>query len=322
MKNNGIQLEKTIRLIEETFKDSDNTRIFSNYRIPNESGNNREIDVFIVSKINDFEINIAIECKDYKKKVSVEKIEAFQSKCDRIKQINKKIFISTNGFQSDAINSAKYYGIELFTAEELNASALKKILPIKQLKPQILPQISNVVLTLDADEEKLSKIQTTFNGIIFSTDNDELEINLTHQIFETIDKFKREVFAQSLIHWMKMEKIENEEITFPINLNLNFNRHYIKGNNDEKIILQNCNFDILVKFDFIFPELSGRSLKHFDGKIKANSLDVKMNDNLESHMIIKNDSEIDIYITENKEIRKLETLLKYDPKTKQFTKPE
>lgn len=139
MKEKGLQFERTIRLIQEAFKDSESTQILTNYKISNESGNNREIDILIISKINDFEIYIAIECKDYKKKIPVEKIEAFQSKCDRIKQINKKIFISSNGFQSDAVNSASYYGIELLTANELSRDYLEKLLPIRQIKPEILP---------------------------------------------------------------------------------------------------------------------------------------------------------------------------------------
>ena len=52
---------------------------------------------------------IAIECKDYEKPVPVKDIEAFNTKCDRIKSINKKIFVSKNGYQKDAIPKIKRF---------------------------------------------------------------------------------------------------------------------------------------------------------------------------------------------------------------------
>ena len=48
--------------------------IYSNYKLYNNNGINYEIDIFIVIKINDFEVNIAIEFKDFKSKVSEDKI--------------------------------------------------------------------------------------------------------------------------------------------------------------------------------------------------------------------------------------------------------
>jgi hypothetical protein len=62
MKKDGKKLKKLVRLIQDSLKNSANTVIHSNYKIPNTSGRKREIDVFIVSKVNDFEIKIAIEC--------------------------------------------------------------------------------------------------------------------------------------------------------------------------------------------------------------------------------------------------------------------
>ena len=231
MSNKGHQLEKTIRLIQETFKDSENTKIFSNYKIPNESENKREIDVLIVSKINDFEIYIAIECKDYSKKIPVEKIEAFQSKCDRIKKINKKIFVSSKGFQLDAINSAKYYGIELFTAEELTSDALLNLMPIKQIKPEILPIISNAVLTFDAEEKIIDEIKENYDGEIYREGNDFAE-NIKIVVFETVGKHPKEILGLALLQWMKTKEKNDKEMIFPVKFNLTFDGYYFKKPND------------------------------------------------------------------------------------------
>lgn len=322
MKEKGTQFERTMRLIQEAFKDSASTQILSNYKIPNESGNNREIDILIISKINDFEIYIAIECKDYSKKIPVEKIEAFQSKCDRIKQINKKIFISSNGFQSDAINSATYYGIELLTATELSRDYLENLLPIRQLKPEILPIINNSVLHFDSSEENLKEIQKIFNGEIYN-ETDGLITSINIILNEAIIKYRREIFGLALFEWMKMDNKNNEEITFPVNFGLQFSNSYILGLNNERITLLNGTFDVLVKFGFIYPQMiSGRTLKDKNGVVKANSIKVKIKDNLESEMIVRDDEVSEFYVTENEQTRKLETLFIYDPKTDKITKPK
>lgn len=78
--NDGRKVEKLVRLIQEAIKDFPNVEIFSNYEIKNKSGRKREIDVLLKTTVNSFEIIIAIECKDYKNAVPVEKIEAFNSK--------------------------------------------------------------------------------------------------------------------------------------------------------------------------------------------------------------------------------------------------
>ena len=85
--NDGKKLEQLVRFVQETLKNVPDTEIFSNYKIENISGRKREIDVFIKSQINGMDIKIAIKCKDYKNAIPVEKIEAFNSKCQRINGI-------------------------------------------------------------------------------------------------------------------------------------------------------------------------------------------------------------------------------------------
>jgi hypothetical protein len=320
MSNKGQQFEKTIRLIQETFKDSENTTIFSNYKIPNESGNNREIDILIVSKINDFEIYIAIECKDYNKKIPVEKIEAFQSKCDRIKQINKKIFISSKGFQSDSINSAKYYGIELFTANELTSDALTNLIPIRQIKPQLLPIINNAVLTFETDEDSLKELKENYDGEIYQEGNDLVK-NLKDIAFEAVGKKPKDFFGLALFQWMKSKEKNEKEMIFPVSFELTFQNYYYKKSNGEKIKLLKGEFEVLIKFGFIVPELiSGRTFKDSKGETKANSVNIKVKENVETEIIIKPNEGLDIYLTENQKTEKLQTLFSYNPETDNITK--
>lgn len=116
-KNTGRGFEKLILIIQEALKDSPNTKIYSNHKISDRTSNRklREFDVFLIISANGFEIKIAIECKDYKSAVALEKIEAFNTKCNSVIGINKKIMISAKGFQTGVVENAKeLYDIDLF----------------------------------------------------------------------------------------------------------------------------------------------------------------------------------------------------------------
>jgi len=323
MKNTGKQLERVVRLIEESFKDSAHTKIYSNYKIPNQSGRFREIDVLIVSKINGFEICIAIECKDFNSKIPVEKIEAFYSKCLRLKQINKMIFVSTKGYQEDALLAAKDFGIELLTAESLTADYIQQLIPIRQIKPIIHREVRNVVMSFAADEGTLKVIQESYTGEVFEDGNDELPLNALVVFDQAIDTYKKDVFGLALFEYMKLTGQNKDSIIIWPEFGLKFNGYYIKNSVGERIELLDAKFNVKVEFRFIIPEvISGRSLKHADGSTKADSFDIQIKKGLESHMVVKNDSKIDFFVTENKQTRKMQTLFTYDPKTDKITKPK
>jgi len=151
--NDGKDLEQLVRLIQDTLKDSPNTIIYSNNKLKNASGRKREFDILIETTVNSFTVKIAIECKDYKTAVSVEKIEAFEGKCQRIPDINKKVFVSSKGYQRDAINAAKEFGIELYKVEDIDASKIINWFPIKQL--QLRMHLKNFSFGLIATDDEL-----------------------------------------------------------------------------------------------------------------------------------------------------------------------
>ena len=153
--NDGKQLEKLVRLVQETFKNVSETEIYSRYRIPNLSGRNREIDVYIETIVNGAQIKIAIECKDYKHPIPVKEIEAFYGKCKRIKGITKKIFVSSNGFQADAKNAAKDFNISLYEFQNVTIDVVQSWLPhVNQAKPSFL-LLPSFGLHFEGDESNL-----------------------------------------------------------------------------------------------------------------------------------------------------------------------
>lgn len=110
----GKALEQLLVVIQEYLKDSSNTHVVSNAMLLDRSGMKREIDVFVQTKVQGGNIGIASECKDYKKKVDVAIIEAFNSKCNDIQEIHKGIIVSSNGFTAGAQSKAQFYGIDMF----------------------------------------------------------------------------------------------------------------------------------------------------------------------------------------------------------------
>lgn len=89
-------------------------KIDRNVKLPAEYDANREIDILLTCPTSDGkEIKMAIECKGYKSPVSIEKIDAFYTKCNDLK-VDKAIFFSKHGYQSAAIKAAEYHAIQLY----------------------------------------------------------------------------------------------------------------------------------------------------------------------------------------------------------------
>lgn len=322
MTNNGKTLEKTIQLIEETFKDSESTQVLRNHKIKSVSGGKREIDVLIKTNVNGYEICIAIECKDYKTKVSGEKIEAFNSKCSLIKEINKMIFVSSNGFQSGAISSAKQFGIELITANKLSVEYINSLIPpIKELNIKILPELKNRVIRLDEkNKDSYDVLIKTFKGILIDNQTKK-SYYLDYFFWNEINIQKYELQKIAMLDWMKVENKNDKEIIIPITCTIEFKDFYIEDDLQNKISIIEGSCDIDVMFTYKYLATTGRIIKHADESIKAHSINIKMDNESETELILKPNDEFDIYLTEDKNTIKLEKLFKYNPKTNEITIP-
>lgn len=131
----GKLLEITIEIIHKSLKGKSDTKVFRNHKLKNTSGDLREFDIVLKSTINKYNFITVVECKDYKRPVSVDKIDAFVTKCNHIPEINKKVFVSKNGYQKAAKSSATNYGVELYQLEELNAETVKNWSSVALIQP-------------------------------------------------------------------------------------------------------------------------------------------------------------------------------------------
>lgn len=78
-----------------------------------DSEKNRQIDVSVRQQIGQFNLLIAIDCKDYKTPVDIGEVEAFVNKIRDIRA-NKGAMVATNGFTGGAINIGRNHGIDLY----------------------------------------------------------------------------------------------------------------------------------------------------------------------------------------------------------------
>lgn len=314
MKKSGKNLEKLVRIVEEVYQTDSNTQILSNHKIENLDENLREIDLLIKSVVNDFEIIIAIECKEYSRKVSVEKIEAFNSKCLRIPNINKKILISEKGFQKDAIAAANAFGIELYSFSEIEANSFEILgFAIKQLKPRL----AKYNLTGIKFEKPLNQETIIDSNSIFRTELDGQDLDF----FQTFQLYAKPnwgmIMKHAMFSWMK-EKTEENEITLEIkyeNLFLIYKKENIK--------IDSISWSAVVKFDFVEVKTNVREILNLKtNKTKAKTLSFTLNDEAEGSIVVDKNNDLHIFDTTDNQSHKLGLLFSYNPKTDKIEYPK
>lgn len=312
MKKDGKKLEQLVRIVEEVYALNSSTKIFSNYKIENTSFNKREIDILIKSQINNFNITIAIECKEYKSKIPVEKIEAFNSKCLRIPEINKKIFVSEKGFQKDAIDCAKNFGIELYTFSFLEKNARKILLPIQQIKPRFK---GFEVLKVYCDESPFLE-RISINKIEkFHSINKQDEFNLNQLIELGAKKNWSHIMQMAFYQWMRTNS-DKHKIHFVLNITGIFFEF-----ENEKIFVNQIECNANINFEFIDIFTNEMEYKNFENdKTKANILNFDFEKDLKGKIVVDEKETLHFFDTTNeKYIKKLDVLFSYDPKTDKFT---
>jgi uncharacterized protein YqgV (UPF0045/DUF77 family) len=317
MSKKGKSFEKTIRLIQETLKDSDNTTIFSNQKLKTRTGRKREIDILLVTKINELEINIAIECKDYSKPVGTKEVEAFSSKCDiLITPINKKVLVSSIGYQAGAIDSAQELKVDLLKTEQLTDEVIVNWMPIMQLGMEFLPPFENIVLYIDSNDEALIKetLQSFDSMIRFNAE--PKEVHLGTLLANYVNSQKQFFWKWGLLEWMKLPDSKRDE---PIGLSfqLGIQESYILDTNKDRINLNGLSTTIKVKFKQT-PAIikDARTLIDSKGIPKANAVQIDMGHNLTSDIVVDSNSKTEVFVTDKEgQTKKLQHLFTFNPKT-------
>ncbi|GFZ87255.1 hypothetical protein GCM10011531_18130 [Aquaticitalea lipolytica] len=97
----------------------------------------RQIDVLVSSSSFGFNYITVIECKDYKRRVSISDFDGFHSKLQDVKA-NKGVFISRKGFSTKVISKAKRLGITLCIADQTESDDWESIIDLPILLEEII----------------------------------------------------------------------------------------------------------------------------------------------------------------------------------------
>lgn len=152
--------ERITAMIQEAFKDHELTKIHRNKKIYDRDGIEREFDVYIEAIANGYSVNIAIECKMYKKrKVSIDKIDSFLKKCSDFPEINKMAFVSFSGYQKGAKEKALLNGVKLFDLGPSHSSSPVSI----TIRPI---ESTRIVTQMRITFSKVANKKVTFNSSI------------------------------------------------------------------------------------------------------------------------------------------------------------
>lgn len=265
---------------------------------------------------------IAIECKDYGSRVSIEKIEAFKSKCSTVKEINKMVFVSALGYQRGAITQAKNFGIDLLTAEQISPDYLNTLMPnFSHFKLEISKKNIDHAICVGSNESINieDSIRDYRNEVLnYSTGEKHSSIELMQKTLDASCKFINE---QSLKYYVNNIKTIEENPIFLLKLGINIPpvTFYFEDKNGYKIDLLKLEFEIEIKFNPKINPISGRVIKHSDDSVKAHSIIFKIDENTESEMIITPDNNFTFFHTTREKTVEFKSLASYDAKNNKIT---
>jgi hypothetical protein len=118
----------------------------------NDKINGRQFDVTVRFLHGLYEYLTVIECKDYQKPVSADKVDAFVTKSKDARS-NKAIMVSSSGYQEGCGRVAENHNVELFTLEEINQ------IPKEAINAEIIPTLNIYDVHLYTDDSPPSSIK-------------------------------------------------------------------------------------------------------------------------------------------------------------------
>ena len=196
----GKALEQLVGVIQEHLKDNPDVQITQNAKLVNRSGNEREIDVFVQTKVNGENIGIAFECKDYNRNISEPIVDAFWAKINDLPQVHKGIIVTTTGYTKGAQTEAETHKVGLYL---INNIPLEQIIPSHNFysaRAIFDPIWNSLQAHFIATEENVS---FSPDAKIRYFDNDE-EVNLQLEIFKAL--YKMQLMCELAAKYMEAGK--------------------------------------------------------------------------------------------------------------------
>lgn len=140
MDNKSTEFEKITAEIFNALRTNPNYEKVEHNVILSGKDGPRQIDVLISAKVNNLDIRIIVECKDYNKNIGPGLIGELYSKMDDVRA-HKAVLVTRKGFSKQSINKAKRLGITICTVHQ--AKSDKWAIPIDI--PIIIEEITPIL---------------------------------------------------------------------------------------------------------------------------------------------------------------------------------
>ena len=134
----------------------------------NDKIDGRQFDVTIIFKKGFYNFLTVVECKDFKGKIPVEKVEAFATKSNNA-HANKAILVSSNGFQRGCFQVAEKYGIDLYTLAQISMAKKEDIIP------SFIPSFKVESLKLIGSDGKIFSFPDSLGRLSYLLKNTRIE---------------------------------------------------------------------------------------------------------------------------------------------------
>lgn len=159
-------------LVESLCGGYKNAKVTRNAFLLGKSGVQRQIDVLIDAKSNNFDIRIVIEAKNYNKKIGIEIIEALNTKLTDVGG-NLGVVVCPLGFTEGAIKEAERCDIKLYQAFDHQLGNTDALVPFRLIEPFIsIYQLQIVHGALNGAQfaipSDLSKLRFEYKGEVLS----------------------------------------------------------------------------------------------------------------------------------------------------------
>jgi len=115
----SVQLEQLVQKIQKQL--APQAEVLHNVKMHGRlSGKGRQVDVLVREKVGQYDINIIIECKDYKRPIDVKGVEEFSGLLNDV-GAQKGVLVCPAGFSKTAKGRAKGLQIDLYSPFDTNA---------------------------------------------------------------------------------------------------------------------------------------------------------------------------------------------------------
>jgi hypothetical protein len=172
MAKSGKPFENLVAKIEKAFAGSAEVKQ-NDYLLDFTTGEKRQVDITIRSKVVEYLILIIVECRDHKKPVGSGYVEEICTKRDCVKA-NKAVIVSSSGFSKPAIRKAKNFGITLLNLEDANNFPWQNLLPVVFTEPCMFHGFK--VLDYDFEEDITNLTHTPEYIAFLENPNQETKI--------------------------------------------------------------------------------------------------------------------------------------------------